>query len=788
MLLLSAGLPARSQDTVFYGSFSGKFRTGYEPGGSSRYRNGNEMIYALAEDLIKPPAWLHIDLEFRITLSLVQHSPGLSSLLLTISEPLVTGDVRYRKFDVSPVMAPDLLMARIWVIHRNDSIPLQETDMPVKSWKEGNGLIEAGEIRNFNPARDTLVVHEASFYYSDKALAAFRERIRLVDDYFAAVFVADTLLRMGADVDFRDRSRYPVSFVFLEETGKMSGLLERKDFDNNLGLERYDPGGLAGKYDRLFKLFRSDRMTFNETLDKSDTIRTVIPVDSAVNTFLSGILRYIRWSLIVNDRGSRIYKEYLDNYFTEKIFPDDLAVLKKLLSLINPGKDPEMLMNELSVRIKGVYEKEAQRLLDRGHHAMAAELLENARRFIENDPYLKHDAADPVLKAKAAQGIYGSYLGVAGMCISNARYRMAMDYLLKAHRYRAEHAGFIPSDTLSATLLQQLFSRDVVFCDTLAARHEFSDAIECYTMYENRLDTAFIPLLHDEISLRKDMAMKGLLADSAGREIYLTGILKQVTGGEYLIWTGRLGDAEQFADSMAAVSRTFGYAGHPRFETALDIYRKKITGMRCHIASEDADVLCLRAQRDIELGFFAKAGILLDSAILIGKKDPACGIDVPRITDTLWKYAAPIRFQQMAGEFGDDLVLNAYPQAVKCYIRCEDFFTENRLGRFGLACRSLYEVSKEKDMLLLTLAAAAWYDSTGNARECFRYARLLHEQGGSNKMIRDLLPRLGRELAAEDMAIHPATEMQTLLAGYTGGNRWYSAFSRAYVSEWRKKP
>ena len=101
-------------------------------------------------------------------------------------------------------------------------------------------------------------------------------------------------------------------------------------------------------------------MTFESALD---TIRFINPNrtdDALIREFLSVIQRYMRWSFLINERNSGIYREFLERFYTNDlpgIMPDphmlsfcdsDIAVLEKIRLFLARKEEEYQVSSALS--------------------------------------------------------------------------------------------------------------------------------------------------------------------------------------------------------------------------------------------------------------------------------------------------------------------------------------------------------------------------------------------------------------------------------------------------------
>ncbi len=776
-----------AQDTLLYSSTPGLFKVRYIQNAGERDKNSNEIIETIAEDAIKPPTKTQITLDFQFQIKTVEKIPVVLSLFVSIRNPFLKGDVYFRKFGIRDVLLPDRIDLDMRVWKKTDPTSVMESKVSHLLWTGSDSPVFIGEIHGFGKNWDTLEVKNLFFYHDEEALSLFKEKVHLINDYFASSFVADSLLLMADAMDLRNTGQDPLNFIRLREINKMVDLFNRKKFLEKLDLIDHDPAGLNAKMIRLFKFSKSADMTFRENLRKNEIINQDFSIDSMVNYFLSGILRYIRWSLIMTTYNGRIYQEYLDDYFVKPAFgSDDPELQRELLVKLFPGSDPDSLFKSLSETLKKAYERQAEWLMQQDQFTEAVKILENESQFCQVNPYLAGEMTDRKLQARAVRGIYLSYLAVAEMCTENGKYNMAQDYLAKAQGYRHDDPDSGNSDSLFNKVFHKIFNTWIAGCDSLAAHGEFEKAVNCYHQIETRLDTSF-HAGHEEIAIRINLAKKSLMHDSLGRIVYRNDMINLLTTGESKIWTGRYNAAGIFADSVEQQFRVKGFAYDSLVVKAIREYRKKIKSHRCWDSNESFEILILRAQNEIEKKHFTEAGVLLDSALSVAASAPLCNINIAQVMDTLKKYSVASQYQQNIIDIRKNIGVNKYDEVLEKHSLNEGLYHKNDLIRFGLELFPLYGIIVSKGDPLFMGHAIVFYFNRDSLAEAFRYVKLLRSQGYPRRNAKDLLEILGKKMGAEDFRKYPEGNPDSLVEGYIGDNGWFRNFKTSYLNEWSKR-
>jgi hypothetical protein len=786
-LFLFAVSSACAQDTTLYSLSQGSFTVKYIKNAGYREKNSNEILETIAEDAIKPPSKTKITLGYTLQIKALEKTPGVQTLFFVIRKPVLNGDLSYRKFRIHDILMPDRIDLAVKAWKKSDSASVMESKVSSILWNGDERPVFICDLHGFGNSWDSLEVINLFFYHDEEILKTFRERINLINDYYASSFVADSLILMADGMDLRNTGHYPVTFIRLMETGKIAEVWNRKDFTVKLNLDDHDPSGLIEKMNRLDKFLKSAEMTFRENLEKTDILTSGLSVDSMVSYFLSGIQRYIRWSLVMTSYNGGIYQEYLDGYFVKPAFgKGDQGLIREVLLKLFPGKDPDSLFRSLSLILKKAYENRAEWLIRHDQFMEALKILDNESRFCRVNPYLPGKFPDRQLEVKAIEGIYSSYLSVAEICCDNEKYDLARDYLVKARGYRHAEPDSNSSDTIFDKVFRKIFTSWIASCDSLAAHDEFELAVNCYHQTDARFDTS-IHEAHTAILARISIVTNRLMNDPLGRTIYRNDLLDQLKTGESKIWTGQYEEARIFVDSVEKQFISNGFGDDIQVIKAIRSYRRKIQEQTCWDSKEAFEILIIRSQNEIRKNNYLKSEVLIDSALFIAGSAPLCRIDTINAYDTLKKYSVAVQYQKNIVDIRTNIRLRKYDAVLVTQTMNEGLYEKYDLSRFGLEPFPLYDVIEASHDPAFTGHALVFCSNSNSLSEAFRYLKLLRSQGYSKRNAKDMLEVLGKKMGAADSRKYPEKDPVVLLNHLTGDDGWFGRFNSSYLHQWGSK-
>jgi hypothetical protein len=657
--------------------------------------------------------------------------------------------------------------------------------------------------------------------------------------------------------------------------------MRNRNFEQELSLAVFDPKNLVRKYNDLMRFSRSSAMTFESTLDTIHIVNSMLSADSLIVEFLAVIQRYMEWSFLINERNSNIYREFLDRFYRMNAFDNDERVFIKLIRKVYPDSDPDSVFREVLLKLKKAYHQKAESFSAGSQFAEAVDLLDQLRRLENKYGFLKDTLYERTARAKAAYGIYSSYIGVAENSLKTGKSRIAKWYLDKAVQYAQANSELIITDTLYRKALFAFYLSSLARCDAINLKGDFTGAIECYNEFLRSLDSVSGSILTRELDQRIDKARVGMLLDlivevkrairlekpdsalllydqalavknriagvtslpssidslkpvieryrydfliikaerygtqmqyshannaliqarkitdeqhfsfdpvmdSLDKRIYPKYIEEQFARARPLIWTNQFNQARFYADSIENILNANGFIDEPEIKSALNSFRTKIKERVCWGASENIEILMIRAQRNTMNRNYLTALSLLDSALLISGTYPDCVLNPKKIHDTIFKYLPAKQYLEMMIKIDGNVSLEIYNGLVNLYMVAGKFYERNFLQQFGLNYLPLVDYVTSKSKEQLTLSIVNFYNNNKEYAEAFRYLKLLKKQGYPAKNAKELLKYIGQAMALTDYKSDPLKDPEILVDKYTGGDKWFTTFALFYLKEWKK--
>lgn len=823
LLLLLLAVSSFAQKEVGYPRIPVEYTLSFVRSDSSVFNNSNEILKEIAANRVINLRDVRLNLKFNAIFRDTVVPGGQARLAFSFSPAEISGNYFYRSFDLRGVLTPNRMVVNPGLFNPADS-----TFIPLGEIRHGAWPGSGQPVITVNPLpgnRDSFLpeLRNLRLYFDEEGWKAFLQARDRVDDYYAVSAVLDSVEPVLNQCRYEELPTVPEWYIRLAEAGWILTLIRERELPQNLDLSAYDPLHVANRLEEAWKRYLSLAMTFRQRFHGTPAIGDSAVAGRLLKLFLETQERYIRWSMLVKERNSSLYREYLDRCFAIPVFGDDTVFIRHIVEEIYPGIRVDSSAFHVSRRIVAGYREEAARLTGLGLNAESVELIGNGKRFFSANPYLPAGMLDERELEAAAGGIYVSLLAIAGDALQRKRFSFAERYLQRAIEYRNEHPGLNFPDSLHRELVRRILSGRLAECDTLRVSGSYEEALDCYRGILYSTDSLTRHLLSVDLGKRMDecryqmLKKDGIsryalrdftgagrslqeclilrkkwqfpadsLADSLGRMTYAWYLAGVIRDQEALIWRDDLAGAGFFADSLQRLLGSERFPDDSVAKAGLESFLRKVALRSCYRKKEAADVYCYRAWLHLEQRRFARAGVLLDSALSVLNGTGSCDFETREIKDSLQKYEAPIRYQQRMQEIEQCRVAQQYDSVVSRYADAARFFDQGRLSRFGLSCEPLYDYVYRNENGLLTTAALRYYLAGNKPDEALRYLEMLRLEAVPEKNVKEEIRQLSAKLAERDFSLFPDTDPAFTVVKYTGDLPGYSKFRFFYLYRWNE--
>ena len=269
-------------------------------------------------------------------------------------------------------------------------------------------------------------------------------------------------------------------------------------------------------------------------------------------------------------------------------------------------------------------------------------------------------------------------------------------------------------------------------------------------------------------------------------ESYKHHMLNEISMATGMIWKNELEMAKEYVQEVESVMDLYNLDMDPDLQSALSSYRRKIDLKICLSAKEEADMLAIRAWRNIELKQFDLAVKQLGDARQKARQHPECELDLQAYDDTIKKYISAAFYLEKQQQALNQLTIGNFQAAMKLANDNDRFYLNTQLEQFGVPKVTTLDFVAQSSRVPMYIEAVTFFLQTGDVNSAWICLTWLKREDMEARDVRELQERVGNALSISDFRAFPDGDPENRVRSYTGGNRWFVKFANAYTSRWRQ--
>jgi hypothetical protein len=426
----------------------------------------------------------HYSFRYTLRTVLTKVRDDLLNLKVELYKGGCSGLVRYRGFDLSESMEPDMVSMTVRLLLHGREIRSYEChDVDISG--------DTSEIANIDihdpgiDMRFTVINDHVFFYSGDIQGGNFVRHLTLVNDYYGT----QQLIRCHLDRIGEGFERYSADFAWmlllLYESDRLQRYIHDKGFEHNLEVFRVDSSNWKQVTDSL-ELRASLILT-----NLRHVIQDSRPVD--MMNFPAGYAR--RFTGLTD---GYLQRSRLAGYQSAPVFVEIAAIRSKMSSLTpyytmarrimmqsGAGRNAKVRISSFTRLVMQGFLSSAMRYISSESYNNALVMLENASLVEKTCPGAGTSWMLFGLMSKARYGIYQSYLTIAEKAIRMENYEIAEKHITLAKTYQEQNRAYIISDIGVRNLYENLITLSVKRGEELNEEGSYEKALECLRRAEH---------------------------------------------------------------------------------------------------------------------------------------------------------------------------------------------------------------------------------------------------------------------------------------------------------------
>ncbi|MBU1010944.1 MAG: hypothetical protein KKD74_12495 [Bacteroidetes bacterium] len=457
-------------------------------------RNTDYMLYTLASSSQKKQKDLHFQVSMVSHFKVIRKEGQSVEIQLGLPAVSTTGDTKYRGFEITAFMTPDLFSGSYSLrLNGNNELLRNFTDVRIEENSPARLALYEGD----NFLQETSIMGQISnIGYSTAAVKRFDQQIRRINNYWAAVNLVDSVMRRMNREGVAEQNQVDILFNYWDVCRKVNKQCLDIIRSDEPRVSNTDPGNLIVAYDKLFRMQTRLKTLLLAVIEKNGVEQ------EKAGDFVAALI-----SALDGFRYNSLHIDYLDSelfYNTGRIVADE--EFKQLFVSI----DQHYFGRSAGQLIYAALVSKGDSLRQRDDLTHALDYYEDAISLYQKLPYVREDKSMMANRQLVKEGIFKSFVQIAEKSLTVDNYTMADSYINKAIDFQQLRLGKDYDWNIESAVAP--FIR--LYCDkgnNLLEYNRFNEAVALFNRIENYLNALnAIPQSYPGLQLGLQRAHKGV--------------------------------------------------------------------------------------------------------------------------------------------------------------------------------------------------------------------------------------------------------------------------------------
>jgi hypothetical protein len=376
---------------------------------------------------------------------------------------------------------------------------------------------------------------------------------------------------------------------------------------------------------------------------------------------------------------------------------------------------------------------------------------------------------------KAYNGVYSSKLSTAYKSVTSGLLDHAEEQVNDARTYQQEHYKYItytlPADTIDNRIQNLRYIKDITEALVLLKYQNCRPALAL-------LDAARI--LSENYKFKRNSKLDSLLQVAA--KPVLT---EDLVIAEKLIASEKYDSAGILCDRIRQNLVDYKLQNDSVLPFTLDETVKLLHQNICRKAASNIAELKQSAFQFAQDTDYIAAQEKISSALIIAGINNNCGIDTVSILKLLQEYTLVADYQRMIINALSSLQSGDTIAFFKGYTEAGQYYYAHHPLAFNIRFSELTEICETHKDFGFLKQAISFMLTQEDPYNAIKVLKQIFEIGYPAEITSQLQIELGEALAQRDHATNSETDPASNISMHTGGDKWYTAFRKAYMKTWK---
>lgn len=833
MVLLQICNSAMAQNLIFYQNTDSKSYLVRNGDGGPSQEVTDFFIRSLSQGSGRPLSQTEFILIHDQYIRATKVSPSEFQVYATVQGLRLTGDTRYRGFDLTELMKPS---AAKFTLER-----VSQAGGVLDSWKFESVPLntQPAVMANFRGLdsltlfdKNTFRFRDLMFLYAPSDKTPFAIRTTLIDEYFEAVPELEGLYAELKLIDPENIEQLNASETDLRRLRSQIETIRGGEYETKLGLsDELDPAGYLARFREIdaFATELSTQVRNNKAnqhllyynrglafLEKGDRPRAMTDLQTAIDmqpTFAPAHLAMARLRYQEGDLGSAskglvhifsklspppairqeggtlaatIYQNYLGNaeYALQQKRHEnaitELNAAAELCSAITEVPCTEQLDVLYSGSFTGIYDGmmlNAEKSIVAGKAEQAINEALSARRYAQDHtPYVKDTAKIGLVLNEAYRIEFQQLLSDIEVLLKNNDIDGAEQAVATSRAYRNNHLAAITDDGALVALENKVADRRYHLLisegKTLAGQSQWELAL---SKYEQAV------ALEKNFVFQTDSLLPGM-AEATAKAL----LKKDLSTALELARSNRLTKAREMRLAIDEIRKRYALQNDPDIEPPYQEMKTAIFNQECTNAQSEFDQLVAQAESEAGARDYMGATATFDAALAVAASNAACGMDVSPAKTGKTRIAPAFAYQQKIQSVEKSLDRVLYREAVAAYQAAgQAHAAGNFKDVFGLTHATLFDYIQLSGRNEFVKYGVEHFAEQKEYDSAITLLKDLLRKKYPKGRLKPIMVRIGQSLAVRDFQEDSSTNPKTKGLTYTSGDKGLKKLYKAYCKQWK---
>jgi hypothetical protein len=258
-----------------------------------------------------------------------------------------------------------------------------------------------------------------------------------------------------------------------------------------------------------------------------------------------------------------------------------------------------------------------------------------------------------------------------------------------------------------------------------------------------------------------------------------------IQNGENKVKVNNLQDARKNYSEAKDLAAKYSLTSENMVNQALNSLKEKIFQKECLNAQNAYNEMLAMAIDLINQKKYLEADKKIDDAIAHSKTYAQCEIDIREVLDKKESIAPAVNYLNKINTVNNYISRKNYKSAVEEYMSAEAYHKVQVINNYGIKHVPLFDFiqSGYTDFIIY---GVGFYNHNKEYNKSIDLLRELSRRQTKSKYTKNVQLVLGTDMATFDFQQNPGANINTNIATYTGGDKFFKEFVKAYKKQWKR--